>query len=177
MRRIVFITALAAAFGAAEAAPAAKAPAAKAKAQPTSAPQAQPAENDEPGFLFDALRGYHYHIAWDKLLNSVKNPGPVPDWLTNFDREREGAAGEMKPITIEGKPYKISYVCKPENCAGHRFVVLFDAGGVHAYGALGGKDEPPEFYGAPNPAEQEAMTAMMHPTPRAQAPAETPKSQ
>ena len=48
-------------------------------------------------------------------------------------------------------------MCKPTDCEGHRFVVLFDAGGAHAYGALGGKDNSPAFYGSPSPAEQEAM--------------------
>ena len=165
MRLFVFAAALALACGAAAAAahktPAAKAP--TAKAQSTKAPPTPADPAEEPGFLFDALRGYHYHISWDKLFSSVKNPGPAPDWLLNFDRDREGAAGEMRAITIAGKPYKISYVCEPEKCAAHRFVVLFDAGAAHAYGALGGKDEPPEFYGAPNAAEQQAMTAAMHP--------------
>jgi hypothetical protein len=162
MRRFVVIMALAAVCGATQAAPAAKPQAAAARAQPTP-------ETDELDFLFDALRGYHYHMAWDKLFSAVKNPGPVPDWLMNFDREREGAAGAMKPITVEGKPYLVSYVCKPEDCLGHRFVVLFDAGGIHAYGALGGKDEPPEFYGAPNAAQQEALTAAMHPAAQPEA--------
>ena len=39
----------------------------------------------------------------------------------------------------------------------HRFVVLFDAGGAHAFGALGGKDNEPAFFGSPSPAEQDAM--------------------
>jgi hypothetical protein len=184
MRRFVVIAALAATLcGATQATPATKAQLAAARAQAAAkahaaaaakaqAAAAQPAPADpaeEPGFLFDALRGYHYHMSWDKLFSAVKNPGPVPDWLMNFDREREGAAGEMKPVTVEGKPYTISYVCKPEDCLGHRFVVLFEAGGVHAYGALGGKDEPPEFYGAPNPAQQEALTAAMHPAAQPEA--------
>jgi hypothetical protein len=37
-------------------------------------------------------------------------------------------------------------------------VVLFDDNGAHAFGALGGKDTDPEFFGKPTPAEQEAMT-------------------
>jgi hypothetical protein len=36
-------------------------------------------------------------------------------------------------------------------------VVLFDGAGAHAYGALGGKENEPAFYGAPSSAEQEAM--------------------
>ena len=36
--------------------------------------------------------------------------------------------------------------------------MLFDANGAHAYGALGGKDNEPAFFGSPTQAEQEAMT-------------------
>jgi hypothetical protein len=126
---------------------------------------------EEPGFLFDALRNYHFHISWEKLVKTVE---PTPDWLLHFERDYEGAAGEMIPITIDGKPYKISYVCKPEDCLGHKFAVLFDAEGVRAYGALGGKDEPPAFFGAPNPAEQDALTKALHPVAAAQTSA--PKS-
>jgi hypothetical protein len=36
-------------------------------------------------------------------------------------------------------------------------VVLFDAAGAHAYGALGGKDNEPAFFGSPTQLEQEAM--------------------
>jgi hypothetical protein len=37
-----------------------------------------------------------------------------------------------------------------------RFVVLFDANGAQAFGALGGKDNDAAFFGGPSPAEQEA---------------------
>ena len=51
----------------------------------------------------------------------------------------------------------MSFVCKPTDCAGHKFVVLFDANGAHAYGALGGKDNDPAFFGCPSQSEQDAM--------------------
>jgi hypothetical protein len=127
---------------------------------------------DEPGFLFDALRNYHFKLSWEKLIKTVD---PTPDWLMNFERSYEGAAGEMTPVTVDGKPYKISYVCKPEDCVGHKFAVLFDAQGARAYGALGGKDEPPAFFGAPSAAEQDALLKALHPVAAAQT--STPKSQ
>ena len=34
---------------------------------------------------------------------------------------------------------------------------LFDAAGAHAYGALGGKDNEPAFFGSPTQLEQAAM--------------------
>ena len=46
---------------------------------------------------------------------------------------------------------------EPNECADHRFVVLFDGNGAHAYGALGGKDNDPAFFGSPSQAEQDAM--------------------
>lgn len=36
--------------------------------------------------------------------------------------------------------------------------MLFDANGAHAYGALGGKDNDPAFFGDPSQAEQAALT-------------------
>ncbi len=130
------------------------------------------AKAEEPGFLFDALRNSHFRISWDRLVKTVQ---PTPDWLMRFQRDFEGAAGEMKAITIDGKPYKLSYVCKPEDCLGHKFAVLFDAEGVHAWGALGGKDEPPAFFGAPSAAEQDALNKALHPVAAAQT--SEPKSQ
>jgi hypothetical protein len=107
-------------------------------------------------FLFDTLHGRTpYRASWDKLMKLVQ---PTPDWLVAFNRNFDGVASQITTLTIDGKPYEISFVCKPTDCAGHKFVVLFDANGAHAFGALGGKDNDPAFFGGPSPAEQDAMT-------------------
>lgn len=108
----------------------------------------------DPAFLFDALRKPDYRSSWDKLMKEVS---PTPDWLTQFAKNFDGAAGQMVPVAIDGKPFELSYVCKPAECAAHRFEVLFDAANKRAYGALGGKDNSPGYFGAPTPAMQEAM--------------------
>src|SRR3984885_13710008 len=106
-------------------------------------------------FLFDALHGKTaYHASWEKLMKLVQ---PTPDWLVQFNKNFDGVAGQMTTLTIEGKSYQISFVCKPTECGEHKFVVLFDATGEHAYGALGGKDNEPAFFGSPTPAEQDEM--------------------
>ncbi len=113
------------------------------------------AQAAEAPFLFDVLHGRTpYHASWDRLMRLVQ---PTPDWLVLFNKNFDGVSGQMTNLTIDGKPYEISFVCKPEDCAGHRFVVLFDGTGGRAFGALGGKDNAPAFYGSPSPAEQEAM--------------------
>jgi hypothetical protein len=110
----------------------------------------------ETGFLFDALHGKTpYRASWEKLMKLVQ---PTPDWLTLFNKNFDGVAGQMTSVTIDGKPYEMSFVCKPTECAEHKFVVLFDAAGAHAYGALGGKDNAPAFFGSPTQLEQEAMS-------------------
>jgi hypothetical protein len=114
---------------------------------------------EEPGFLFDALRLPHYKIAWTALVKGVQ---PTPDWLMHFN-DFAGEAGDMKPVTIEGKPFMLSFVCKPQDCRGHKFEVLFTGDGSRAYGALGGGDEPPAFFGGPNAAQQEALTKAIQP--------------
>jgi hypothetical protein len=107
-------------------------------------------------FLFDALHGRTpYRASWDKLMKLVQ---PTPDWLVLFNRNFDGVASQITTLSIDGKPYEISFVCKPTDCAAHKFVVLFDANGAHAHGALGGKDNDPAFFGDPSPAEQDAMT-------------------
>ena len=114
------------------------------------------AQAGETEFLFDALHGRTpYHAAWDRLMKLVQ---PTPDWLVRFNRDFDGLSAQITNLTIDGKPYALSFVCEPTDCAEHRFVVLFDASGAHAYGALGGKDNDPAFYGSPSPSEQEAMT-------------------
>jgi Inhibitor of vertebrate lysozyme (Ivy) len=109
---------------------------------------------DEASFLFDVLRTHPYRASWDKLMKEVQ---PTPDWLRQFNKDFDGVASELKPITIEGKAYQLSFVCEPAHCADRKFEVLFEAGGARAYGALGGRDEPPAFYGAPPAALQAAL--------------------
>ena len=109
---------------------------------------------DDAPFLFDALRTRPYRAAWDKLMKEVQ---PTPDWLLQFNRNFDGVASDLKAITIEGKAYQLSFVCEPKNCASRKFEVLFEAGGARAYGALGGRDEDPAFFGAPPQALQDAL--------------------
>ena len=106
-------------------------------------------------FLFDVLHGRTpYHASWDRLMKLVQ---PTPDWLVQFNRDFDGLSGQMSSLTVDGRPYELSFVCKPTDCSGHKFIVLFDADGAHAFGALGGKDNSPAFYGKPSPAEEDAM--------------------
>ena len=113
------------------------------------------AQAGETEFLFDALHGRTpYRASWDKLMKLVQ---PTPDWLVAFNRNFDGVASQISILTLDGKPYEISFVCKPTDCAEHKFVVLFAANGEHAYGALGGKDNDPAFFGDPPAAEQDAM--------------------
>ena len=113
------------------------------------------AKATEPQFLFDLLHGRTpQHASWDRLMKLVQ---PTPDWLTQFNKNFDGVSGAVASLTIDGKAYSLSFVCKPTDCEHHKFVVLFDASGARAYGALGGKDNDPAFYGGPSAAEQEAM--------------------
>ncbi len=116
---------------------------------------AQAASAADAPFLFDALRRPEYRSAWDRL---VKEVSPTPDWLVQFSKNFDGAASQMTAVTIEGKPFELYYVCKPGECAAHKFEVLFDLANKHAYGALGGKDNSPGYFGAPTPAMQEALS-------------------
>jgi len=109
---------------------------------------------DEAAFLFDALQARPYRAAWDKLMKEVQ---PTPDWLLQFNKNFDGVTGQIKPLTIDGKAYELTFVCKPEACADRRFEVLFEAGGGHAFGALGGRSDEPAYFGTPSPAVQEAL--------------------
>ncbi|MGO9741356.1 MAG: Ivy family c-type lysozyme inhibitor [Roseiarcus sp.] len=116
---------------------------------------ASPAATDPPAYLFDAIRPRTaYRIAWDRLVKDVQ---PTPDWLRKFDSDFDGVSGAIKQVTVDGKPYLASFVCKPTECAQHRFVVLFEANGSRALGALGGGGEPPAFFGNPSKDEQDAL--------------------
>src|SRR5580704_19083286 len=84
----------------------------------------------ESEFLFDALHGKTpYRASWEKLMKLVQ---PTPDWLAQFNKNFDGVSGQITELTLDGKPYSMSFVCKPSDCAGHKFVVLFDANGAHA---------------------------------------------
>lgn len=113
------------------------------------------AQAAETEFLFDVLQGRNPHRAsWERLMRLVQ---PTPDWLVRFNKDFDGVAAQITDLTIDGKSYELSFVCKPADCAEHKFVVLFDAGGARAFGALGGKGSAPAYFGQPSADEQEAM--------------------
>jgi len=109
---------------------------------------------EDGAFLFDALRERPYRAAWDKLMKEVQ---PTPDWLMQFNRNFDGVSGALKSIDVGGRLYRQGFVCKPQDCGDRRFEVMFDGDATHAYGALGGRDDPPAFYGAPPPEVQDAL--------------------
>ena len=108
----------------------------------------------ESSFLFDLLRKPAYRASWEKLMKEVQ---PTPDWLTQFNKNFDGAAGQVVTQTIDGAAYEMAFVCKPQECAAHKFEVVFETASKKAYGALGGVDNSPAFYGAPPPALQDAL--------------------
>lgn len=113
------------------------------------------AQAAETEYLFDVLHGRTaYHASWDRLMKLVQ---PTPDWLVRFNRNFDGLASQLTSVTVDGKPYSLAFVCEPSKCDDHKFIVLFDAAGAHAFGALGGKDSEPAYYGAPSAAEQDAL--------------------
>ena len=116
---------------------------------------ATPVFAEDAAFLFDLLREKPYRASWEALMKIVQ---PTPDWLVQFNKNFDGVSGSLAQTSVDGKTYEISYVCKPEDCANHRFVIAFEvATPPHAFGALGGKDNSPAFYGDPSPALQAMM--------------------
>jgi hypothetical protein len=109
---------------------------------------------EDGAFLFDALRERPYRTAWDKLMKEVQ---PTPDWLVQFNRNFDGVSGALTAVELGGKSFRQAFVCKPQDCAERKFEVIFDADATHAYGALGGRDDQPAFYGAPPPDVQDAL--------------------
>ena len=109
---------------------------------------------EDGAFLFDVLRERPYRAAWDKLMKEVQ---PTPDWLMQFNRNFDGVSGPLKPVEVGGKPYRLAFVCKPQDCGDRKFEVIFDPDAAHAYGALGGRNDPPAFFGAPPPDVQDAL--------------------
>ena len=106
-------------------------------------------------YMFDVLQKPAYRTSWEKLIKAVQ---PTPDWLAQFSRNFDGVSGPMVSSTIDGKAYEMYFVCKPQDCASRKFEVLFEVTSKRAFGALGGGGAPPEFYGAPDPALQDALT-------------------
>jgi len=116
------------------------------------------AQAQEGAFLFDVLRRPAYKASWERLLKDVQ---PTPDWLTQFSRNFDGVAGAVKPIDVDGKAYQFSFVCKPGDCAGRKFEVMFEPDAKRAYGALVINGSPPAFYGDPPPPLQDALVKAM----------------
>lgn len=111
------------------------------------------AHGEEPRYLYDALKEPAYKAAWNRLLKGEQ----VPAWLTAFGRGGNGVSTPSKSVDIAGEAYELDYVCKPHDCAGNGFAVLFAPGARHAFGGLVDKDRPPRFFGAPDPAQKQAL--------------------
>jgi hypothetical protein len=87
----------------------------------------------------------------------MKEVQPTPDWLMQFNRNFDGVSGALKAVDVSGKAYRQAFVCKPQDCGDRKFEVMFDVDATHAYGALGGRNDPPAFYGAPPPEVQDVL--------------------
>jgi hypothetical protein len=114
---------------------------------------------EDGSFLFEVLRQPPYRVVWDRLMKDVQ---PTPDWLIQFNRNFDGVAGPMTSIDIDGRPYRLSFVCKPADCGDRKFEVIFDLNAARAYGALGGRNDSPAFFGAPPQNVQDALAKTFH---------------
>ena len=92
----------------------------------------------ETAFLFDVLQKPAYRSGWERLMKEVQ---PTPDWLVQFNKNLDGAAGEIITRTIDGKDYELSFVCKPQDCAAPSvrssddgaYEVMDSSGAMHSY--------------------------------------------
>jgi Inhibitor of vertebrate lysozyme (Ivy) len=113
------------------------------------------ASAEESPYLFDMLAKGPYRISWEKLMKEVQ---PTPDWLLRFSKDFDGVSGQLIQVSIDGKSYRLAFVCEPQRCAQRRFEVMFDESTKKAYGALSFDGEAPAFYGDPTPAMQAEMS-------------------
>jgi hypothetical protein len=103
--------------------------------------------------ISDALKKPAYNAAWSAMLKGQ----PVPGWLTKFTKNGDGVTVPSVLVEIDGVPYEADHVCKPHDCAGNEFEVLFAPEGKQAWGALVVNGKPPRFFGAPNPKQMQAL--------------------
>ncbi len=102
-------------------------------AQAQNATAAAPQNQD----LSEMLKQPAYRAAWDKMLRGQKVPGVL--------------------VEIDGVNYQADHVCKPHDCDGNEFEVLFAPDGRQAWGALVTNGKKPRFFGAPNPKQKQAL--------------------
>ena len=103
--------------------------------------------------LSETLKQPAHKAAWDKLLKGQK----VPAWLSNFSKTAEGVVIPSVLVEIDGVRYQMDHVCKPHDCSGNEFEVLFAPEGQQAWGALVTKGGKPRFFGAPSPKQRQAL--------------------
>lgn len=118
-------------------------------AQAQNATAAAPQNQD----LSEMLKQPTYRAAWDKMLRGQK----VPGWLTAFAKTGNGVVVPPVLIEIDGVNYQADHVCKPHDCDGNEFEVLFAPDGRQAWGALVANGKKPRFFGAPNPKQKQAL--------------------
>jgi len=105
-------------------------------------------------YLPDVLKQPAYRAAWNKLIAGAR----VPAWLAGFSKTYDGVVTPAKTADVEGVAYQLFSVCKPHDCAGNMFEVMFSPGAATAKGALVDNNAAPRFFGAPDAAQAAALT-------------------
>ena len=108
-------------------------------------------------YLFELLEIKAYRAGFDQMLKGEKK---LPAWLTRFSKTMDGVASPSEDLEIDGQTYSYATVCKPHDCGGNQFYVVFDSEGK-AWGLLeGGADTPDDRYlGEPEKAIADALAA------------------
>ena len=90
------------------------------------------------------------------LARLVKSKG-TPDWVKAISVKGEGTAVPSKTVDIAGTPYRLDRVCKPHECNGNTFDVLWAPAGRRVWAALVDGGKPPVLLGTPPAPQAKAL--------------------
>ena len=136
--------------------PPAAAPAAAASAAgtpPTVSTTPATASSEPDPYIFDVLPLQPYK---GNLARLVKSKG-TPDWVKAISVKGEGTAVPSKTVDIAGTPYRLDRVCKPHECNGNTFDVLWAPAGRRVWAALVDGGKPPVLLGTPPAPQAKAL--------------------
>ena len=113
-----------------------------------------------PGFarasadLRDLIKSEPYRSAWAHMLAKERD---VPNWIKDFIITGEGANTPTRMVPVGHQAYLLATLCSGQDCANHKFYVMFSADGTKAYGEILETGKAPRWLGKPDAASRAAM--------------------
>jgi hypothetical protein len=109
----------------------------------------------DPAYLSDVMKEPAYRKAYAAMLSGASH---LPSWLKQITGREDYVGTPETSATVAGISYRLFHACEAHDCMGHELEVMFSPDGAQAYGLLVDGNKPQRWFGAPDAAQQAALS-------------------